>query len=121
MDIRCDNLSIGNEELETFEDIDSYDELHCTLDVDYITELKDKGFHLCLTFYIKIKNKDADIIVYHIPYTLIYSLEKYESNSLDTLLKSAVHEVGMQAYSQFALIGTIYFQKKLVSYEKKFH
>lgn len=118
-DIRCDELIIGNEELDTYEENNRYDALNCALDVDYSSNLQNESFQLCLTFYIKIKNEDVETISYHIPYTLIFSLEKYEAYSLDELLKSAVHEVGVDAYGRFTTISTIYFQKKLELDERR--
>lgn len=120
VDVRCDELEIGEGVLTTGAEGSDYENLSCCLDVEYKQSLSE-CFELELTFHVKIKNDDIDMIVYSIPFTLVYSLKKYEEFSLDVILKSAVNEVGNEAFEEFHLIVSMYFMKKMEVEGRRFH
>lgn len=120
VDVRCDELEVGEGVLTTGEERSDYENLSCCLDVEYKHSLS-KCLRLVLTFFIKIKNDDADIIVYSIPFTLTYSLKKYQEFGLDVILKSAVNEVGNEAFEEFHLIVSMYFLKRMELEGRRFH
>lgn len=120
VEVRCDGLETGEGILIKGDEKSNYENLSCYLDVEYKQSVKEY-FQLVLTFSVKIKNDGIDIIVYSIPFTLTYSLKKYEEFDFDIILKSAVNEVGNEAFAQFHMIVSVYFMKKMEIEGRRFH
>ena len=86
----------------------------CCFDVSCEMEKKEDVYKVNISYFAIIKDGEREVVRYKAPYTLTYSLEKYNKHGETEILASALNETKIGGFSQCLQLVEIFMYSRVI-------